>query len=410
MTPAASRLARAAKALADQPHLCAIRDGVVAALPLVLFASVILLVAAPPVPALAAAMKPHAAPLIDAARAISGGLALYVTFACAQSLARRRDIEPLGPALAAVAALMLLAVPLAAPGLSGSAGSDVAAARPLLERLNQTGLFAGLMLGLASAEIFAVTMKRGYTVALPAGAPPAVARSFAALVPAFAVLLLALATRLSGVDVIGASSALAAPLAGMAETYGGVLVICLADAGLYYLGIHPGGVLAGLSPLWLSMLMENQSARVAGAAVLPHIATREFFLWFVWQGGSGGTLAMSLLLLGAAKPSLRAVARLALVPSLFNVNEPLLFGVPIVLNPKLLIPFVLGPLVTATVAYGAFAERLVSRPSYEVLWTLPAPLGAFLACGDWRALALALLNLTLSALIWWPFVRRLARD
>jgi PTS system cellobiose-specific IIC component len=402
MTPAASRLARAAKALADQPHLCAIRDGVVAALPLVLFASVILLVAAPPIPALAAAMKPHAQPLIDAARAISGGLALYVTFACAQSLARRREIEPLGPALAAVGALMLLAVPLATPG-SGDA-------RPLLERLNQTGLFAGLILGLASAEIFAFTARRGFTVALPAGAPAAVARSFAALVPAFAVLLLALATRLSGVDVIGASSALAAPLAGMAETYGGVLVICLADAGLYYLGIHPGGVLAGLSPLWLSMLMENQSARVAGAAVLPHIATREFFLWFVWQGGSGGTLAMSLLLLGAARPSLRAVARLALVPSLFNVNEPLLFGVPIVLNPKLLIPFVLGPLVTATVAYGAFAERLVPRPSYEVLWTLPAPLGAFLACGDWRALALALLNLGLSALIWWPFVRRLGQD
>jgi PTS system cellobiose-specific IIC component len=70
---------------------------------------------------------------------------------------------------------------------------------------------------------------------------------------------------------------------------------------------------------------------------------------------------------------------------------------------------VLGPLVTATVAYAAFAHNWVARPAYEVLWTLPAPLGAFLACGDWRAFALAVVNLSLSAAIWWPFVRRIGR-
>jgi len=281
---------------------------------------------------------------------------------------------------------------------------------PLLERLNQTGLFAGLLLGLASAEIFAFAARHRLVVLLPPGAPAAVERSFAALVPVFALLTLALALRLSGVDLIGLTTALAAPLSRVAETYGGVLAICLCDAGVYYLGIHPGGVMSGLSPLWLNMLLQNQSARVAGAAVLPHIATKEFFLWFVWQGGSGGTLALSLLLLGTRKASLRAVARVALLPSLFNVNEPLLFGVPVVLNPRLLVPFVFGPLVTATVAYAAFAYELVPRPAYELLWTLPAPLGALLACGDWRALVLALFNLALSAAIWWPFVRRLARE
>jgi PTS system cellobiose-specific IIC component len=395
-----SPLARAAKALADQPHLCAIRDGVVAALPLVLFASVLLLIAAPPVPALAAGMKPFSGRLFDAARALSGGLALYVTFGCAQSLARRREIDPLGPALSAVGALLLLAAPLATNG----------EAPPLLERLNQTGLFAGLLLGLASAEVFAFAARHRLEVSLPQGAPTAIARSFAALIPGFAILLLALVLRLSSIDVIGVTSSLAAPLSGVAETYGGVLVICLCDAGLYYLGIHPGGVMAGLSPLWLSMLLQNQNARMAGAGILPHIATKEFFLWFVWQGGSGGTLALSFLLLGAGRASLRAVARVALVPSVFNINEPLLFGIPVVLNPRLLIPFVGGPLVTATVAYVAFAQNWVARPAYEVLWTLPAPLGAFLACGDWRALVLALVNLSLSAAIWWPFVRRLGRE
>jgi PTS system cellobiose-specific IIC component len=356
---------------------------------------VLLLVAQPPIPALAAKLKPHVAPLLTAARALTGGLALYVTFGCAQSLARRRGIDPLGPALSAVGALLLVAAPF------GEAG-------PLLERLNQTGLFAGLLLGLASAEISALATRRRLVFLLPPGAPQAIERSFAALVPGFTLLALALSLRLSGIDLIGLTSALATPLARVAETYGGVLAICLCDSVLYYLGIHPGGVLSGLSPLWLSMLLQNQSARVAGAAVLPHIATKEFFLWFVWQGGSGGTLALSLLLLGARKGSLRAVARVAFLPSLFNVNEPLLFGVPVVLNPRLLVPFVLGPLVSATVAYLAFAQELVPRPAYEVLWTLPAPLGAFLACGDWRACALALFNLALSGAIWWPFVRRMS--
>ncbi len=391
-----TRLSVAAQRLAEQPHLCAIRDGVVAALPIVLFASVLLLLAQPPIPVLAAALKPHVAPLFAAARALSGGLAVYVTFGCAQSLSRRRGIDPLGPALSAVGALLLIAAPFKE-------------GEPLLERLNQTGLFAGLLLGLASAEISAFATRHKLVFALPEGAPAAVTRSFAALIPGFALLALALTLRLTGLDLIGLTGALAAPLARVAETYGGVLAICLCDSGLYYLGIHPGGVLSGLSPLWLSMLLQNQAARVVGTAVLPHIATREFFLWFVWQGGSGGTLALSFLLLTTRKASLRAVARVALVPSLFNVNEPLLFGIPVVLNPRLLVPFLLGPLVSATVAYAAFARDLVPRPAYEVLWTLPAPLGAFLACGDWRAFALAILNLTLSAAIWWPFVRRLAR-
>ena len=109
-------------------------------------------------------------------------------------------------------------------------------------------------------------------------------------------------------------------------------------------------------------------------------------------------------------PSLRIIRRLALVPSLFNINEPLLFGLPIVLNPLLAVPFLLGPLLSATVTYVAFDLGWVSRPAYEVLWTLPAPVGALLSCADGRAVILELATLGLGVLVWWPFVRRLDRE
>ncbi len=250
--------------------------------------------------------------------------------------------------------------------------------------------------------------RRRLSVQLPSGVPPAIARAFASLIPAAALLGLVLLLRALQVDLIGVTRWLARPLIAVAGAFGGVLLVCLCDAGLYYLGVHPAGLLSALQPVWLSMLMENQAARLAGQA-LPHIAPREFFLWFVWQGGSGGTLGLLVCLLFARAPSLRVVRRLATLPSLFNINEPLLFGIPIVLNPQLALPFLAAPLVSASVAYAALSLGWVARPAYEVLWTLPAPVGAFLACGDWRAVVLELTTLALSALLWWPFVRRLDR-
>jgi PTS system cellobiose-specific IIC component len=394
-------LSRFGNALAQSPHLCAVRDGVVAALPIILFSSLLLLLAAPPLPSVAALLAPWSPALGTGVKALNGGISIYVAFGCAQSLARRRGLDPVGPAVLAAAAL-LLAAAVPSGGAGGASGLAI-------DRLNQTGLFAGLILGLASAELVALAERLELTIRMPAGVPEAIARSFATLVPAFALLAAVFALRLLGADLLGATQAIARPLVSVAGSFGGVLLVSLCDAGLYYLGVHPGGVIAAFQPLWLSMLAENQAARLAGQA-LPHIANREFFLWFVWQGGSGGTLALMLCLLLTRAKSLRALARLALVPSIFNINEPLLFGLPIVLNPTLAVPFLLGPLVSASVAYLAFSLSWVSRPAYEVLWTLPAPVGAFLSCADWRATALELFTLGLGCAIWWPFVRVIDRE
>ncbi|HXX29794.1 MAG TPA: PTS transporter subunit EIIC, partial [Myxococcaceae bacterium] len=186
----------------------------------------------------------------------------------------------------------------------------------------------------------------------------------------------------------------------------GVVSVVLLDSALWLLGVHAAALGASLRPLWEAMLVENMDAAAAGGA-LPHIAPLHFYLWFVWQGGSGAALALGLLLVRCRSAQLRSVGRLGLLPAVCNVNEPLLFGAPVVLNPALAVPFIAAPLLSAVAAYGAFALDLVRRPALEVPWTLPAPIGAFLTTGgDPRAVVLQLSLLALSIAIYWPFVRR----
>ena len=179
------------------------------------------------------------------------------------------------------------------------------------------------------------------------------------------------------------------------------------DSGLWLLGVHASAALATLRPVWEAMLIQNMDAAASGAKVMPHIAPSPFYLWWVWQGGSGATLPLVLLLTRARSTQLRTLGRLSVLPSLCNINEPILFGVPLVLNPSLAVPFFAVPMLSVCTAYLAFSLDWVTRPFLELPWTLPAPVGAYLATGgDGRAVLLQMFNLGLGLLVYWPFVHR----
>jgi cellobiose PTS system EIIC component len=215
-----------------------------------------------------------------------------------------------------------------------------------------------------------------------------------------------LVVHVAGLDLITLLARAVAPLVHAADSLGGVLGLVLVDSLLWLLGVHPAALTAAMRPVWEAMLVANMEA-VAAHAVPPHIAPLQFFLWFVWQGGSGAGLALGLLLLRCRSAQLRAVGRAGIVPALCNVNEPLLFGVPVVLNPRLAVPFIAAPLLEAVVAWTAFRLGWVRVPYLETLWTLPAPVGAWLTTGgDPRAVVLQMLNLGLAVAVYWPFVRR----
>ena len=375
-----------------------VRDGVVSALPLVLVGSLFLLAAQPPWPALQRLVAPYSATLLLPYRALGGCIALWVTFAAAQALARSYALDATAAGLIAASGYVLAALQ------PGAAGQPLSL---LLSRLGAGGIFAGLLLALSSVELTRMLVARRWTLRLPGGPPEVVVRSFVALVPAALVLGgVFVVVHVAGLDLITVLERAVAPLIHAADSFGGVATLVVLDSVLWFLGVHPAALTAAMRPVWEAMLVANMEA-VATHASPPHVAPLQFFLWFVWQGGSGAALALGLLLLRCRSAQLRAVGRAGIVPALCNINEPLLFGVPVVLNPRLALPFVLAPLVSASVAWSAIRLGWVHPPYLETLWTLPAPVGAWLTTGgDPRAVVLQLVTLGLAIAVYWPFVRR----
>lgn len=176
---------------------------------------------------------------------------------------------------------------------------------------------------------------------------------------------------------------------------------------LWAFGLHGTFILGSIGePVLLTSLQQNMDALKANAA-LPNIVTKPFLDAFAWCGGGGMILCLILaVLLASKREDYRTIAKVGLVPSLFNVSEPIMFGMPVVFNPILGIPLVITPLVTTTIAYFATAAGLVARTSVMTPWTTPAVISGYLATnGDWRASILQIILIAIGTLIYFPFVR-----
>ena len=148
-------------------------------------------------------------------------------------------------------------------------------------------------------------------------------------------------------------------------------------------------------------------AHGVSAANAPRFMTEQFFQWFVYIGGSGTILGLCILLAFLSKSSFgKTLGKAVIIPSIFNINEPIIFGLPIVLNPYFAIPFIVTPMVNGALTYFAMVLHFVSRPIALVPWTLPGPIGAYMATGfDWRAAILSIINIIISVVIYYPFFK-----
>jgi len=393
------------KRASEQRHLLSIRDGVVAALPLVLVGSVFLLVAQPPVPKWeqAIARSVWLARLVVPLKATTGLISIYVAFSIGSSLARRYELDALAGGLLATSAFLISVRPAS---VALEPGAKAASVLPMAW-LGSGGLFVAIILAIFAVEVMRFLMRRNWTFRLPEGVPPAVARSFASLLPAAVVLTVCwLLFHALGLDPFGLMQRLVArPLALASNSLPAVVTIVLLDSVLWLFGIHAVAVMAALQPVWLQLITENMEAAALGHP-LPNIGAREFYIWFIWLGGSGASLCLPFLFWRARSAALRSVARLGLVPALCNINEPLIFGTPIVMNATLAVPFIGGPAIAAAIAWVAFRLNWLVRPHVIVPWTLPAPIGAYLTTGgDWRAILLMVVNMAIITVFYWPFVR-----
>ncbi|ENJ6138173.1 TPA: PTS sugar transporter subunit IIC [Bacillus cereus] len=389
--------------LSEQRHLQAIRDGVISALPFIIVGSFFLIVAFPPLPKDSFisvwALKNQTSILIPY-RLTMFIMSLYIAFGIGYNLAKSYKLDALSGAQLAVCSLLLTLT----PELIDKKGFMLP-----MTNLGGHGLFVTMIVSILSVEILRLCKKNNVTIKMPEQVPPSVSRSFEALIPAaFVIIIMSLITVVFKVDVHYVVDKLAAPLVKAGDSYFGVIIPVFLITFFWSFGIHGVSVVGTVArPLWDVYLGKNGEAVASGASQFPFIAPEPFYQWFIWIGGSGATLGLvlAMIVFGRSKYS-KALSRTCIVPGIFNINEPVIFGLPIVLNPILIIPFVITPLVTATIAYAATAMGFVTPTHIMPPWTLPAPIGAYLATGgDWRAIVLVLINIAISFLIYLPFFK-----
>lgn len=417
----------------EEPHLRAVRDAFIAyALPFIITGSFFLLVAFPPVPSIgplagvarwAEAWRPA---LLVPFQLSFGLMAMFVAFGTAHNLAESFGLEPMRTAWMAVVALLVGGVPVGARDSAGHLlGIESVHLGRLLDNLGGQGLFVAILLAFLTVHIHRGIFRSGFVIRLPRGVPPKVARSFEALVPGMAVLLLVwllewfVSTHFTVQALDTATLAYhpepatlptllmeaLKPLVGASNTLPSALLQIVLMMALWSMGIHGMNVVSAVAyPFWTQTLATNVTAAAAGQA-LPGIVTEPFFHIYAHLGGSGATLPLVFMLLRSRSVQLRQVGRVALLPGLFNINEPITFGTPIAFNPVLIPPFILAPAAIVTVNYVLMALHWVTPPLAQIPFTIPVLLGGILANGNWTGGLLQLVDLGLAAAIWWPFFR-----
>lgn len=280
--------------------------------------------------------------------------------------------------------------------------------------LGTGALFTAIIAAMVFAWLFGkLCLVEKIKIKLPEEVPPQIARSFDVVVP-FAIAVFGLAI-IAALLKVGFSVDLkqiiqviiSEPLRGIGNSYFGYLLISFVCFFGAYLGIHTGFIMVvTTSPIFLMNLSENLAAVQSGLPA-PHILTGSFEVAFRQIGGCGATLGFVFAALLFSKDEhYRYISKLGLVPGLFNINEMVWFGLPMVLNPLMFIPFVFGPLLTVTLSYLAIGVGLVPPLIYDVPWTTPPVLISFLASGgSWIAAVWNIFMIVLAALIYVPFIK-----
>ena len=244
-----------------------------------------------------------------------------------------------------------------------------------------------------------------------------IAESFIAIIPGAAPLLLFNIIRYAftftkwGNAVDFVYEILQQPLMGLGSTLPAVLIAVFFTQLFWWFGIH-GTLLVNsiIDPIMGALAIQNYEAYKAGATQLPHIINTTFMGVFVNQGMQlGCAIVMAFFL--AKSVRMKKTMKMVFAPAIFNVSEPMTYGLPVVLNPVLLVPWILAPLVSTTVSYFAIAIGLVSRPiGATVVWTTPIFLAGWLGTGSIRGAILQIVDVIIMTLIWVPFLKAMDRE
>lgn len=394
--------------IGTQRHLLAIRNGVVSTLSLILIGTFFMVFINLPFPGWNEFIAPYSATIVLPFRITMGLMAIYATFVMGSDLAKSYGLDSVTGGILSLGTFFMLQVPV---NVLTPEEAPLGWVLPM-SSLGASGMFAGILSMIFAVEVYRFFKKRNITIKMPEQVPPAVARSFEALIPGAVILTTTWLIRsVADFDVNAALLSLFEPLTNiLGNNLLGVLLPMFLIHLLWSFGIHGMSIVgAVVRPMWLIMLDENAKALADGtvATKLPYIAPEQFYQWTVTIGGAGATIVVSVLFLFFCKSKfLKEVGRFSIIPGIFNINEPMIFGAPMMLNPYMFIPFNLVPLVLTIVSYFAVKLEMVNGFTVLPTWTLPAPIGGYLSAGnDWRVVVLIVINTLIAFIIYYPFVK-----
>lgn len=395
-----------ASRIGNQRHLVAIRDGFIAIMPLMIAGSLAVLVNNLPIDFYQNAMnaifggdtwKQWGGNVWGATFAI---VSLLISFTIAYNLTKSYGKDALAGGAIGLASYMTFAT-YGEGGLTGlTTGTG--------------GIFLAIILSLVSAEMFSrLSGNPRLLIKMPAGVPDAVAKSFATLFPAIITVgILALVRTLISVlfdapDIIGQFYTLVQePFMGLTNSWVAALILAFVPAFVWTFGIHGANIIDPfMQTINLDAIAKNVEALEAGQ-VAPYIINKPFFDAFVNMGGSGTTIALiiAIFIVSRKNKQYSTVGKLSAAPGIFNINEPLLFGLPIVLNPILFVPFILTPMVNVSIAYFATKWGIVPAATVAAPWTTPPIINGWLVTQSISGAILSIVLIVVAVLIYTPFL------
>ncbi|MGL9726960.1 PTS sugar transporter subunit IIC [Enterococcus sp. DIV0756] len=340
-------------------------------------------------------------------------LTIYAVFLIGIELAKLNNVKGIFPGIIAV--MSYLSVNPFIYEFVNADNITVIAENVLAKQYTDTkGLFLGMFVAIASIELYCwLGWQDRLKLKMPDTVPTNVSESFSALFPTILTVsiiattgfVIKAATGMYAYDII--YNIVQRPLEGIVQGLPGILLLMFIAQVFWVIGIHGNQMVKPVrEPLLLAAIAVNTEAFEAGKEI-PNIITMPFWDMYMSMGGSGVTIGLLIaIFLVSKRDDMREITKLSLAPGLFNINEPVIFGMPIMLNPILAIPFIATPLITGTIGYVATSLGFAAKAVVMVPWPMPPIVNAYLAtAGDIGAVITQIICIIVSILIYLPFVK-----
>lgn len=379
--------------LNQNAYIMGLRDGMIATIPFTIIGSLFIIIQQFPVAAWLEFIAPYSAMLAVPNTMTMGIIALYTSFSIGYHMGKAFKQDPMTCGLIAFVGFMMIQV------------DDTYALTT--KYFGSKGIFPAIIIAIFAVKVIELFTKKGLYIKFPKGVPVAVSKAFASLIPAFVIIVSLFVVRcVIGIEIQEVIIGIFSPLVFALNTLPGILIFMLVSQTLWCAGIHGMSIVNAVgSPIFLTYIAANAEAYLAGDKI-PYITANGFISNFVSLGGAGATLALVLLMCNSKEKSYRTLGRLALPAGMFNINEPVIFGMPIVMNPVMMIPFIAVDMILITGTYALMHFGIIGLPVANVPWVMPPVFGAYLVTGGNIPAAIwSAIGLVIAMAVYYPFFK-----